>query len=167
VYLLVPVVYLGFAVLPVKAFSLTFLAFFAPYFVLSELLAFIVGYGLKTWRSRQYGLALFPIWIKSTVNAARNVWFGHELPFVVTPKTQQAVAGRFPARLIWPQLTMMGLLVLAVAVGVVRLLTGDTITVIGFAVTTFWVAYNLTAMSVVNRAGLYRAPPRDSTEVVT
>ena len=82
-----PFLYLVFGVLPVKAYGLTFLAFFVPYIVVNQLLFLVVGYGKKTWRGHQYSLALFPLWIRACWTAAANVWFHRPLGFVVTPKT--------------------------------------------------------------------------------
>jgi cellulose synthase (UDP-forming) len=160
-FLLAPVFYLTLGVLPVHAYGLTFLAFFTPYFLLNQLLFFVVGYGVKTWRGHQYSLALFPIWIRATTTAVANVWFGRKLGFVVTDKEQKHGLPRFPVRLIWPQLGTMVLLVLAVAVGVAQLWLSEAVTLVGVAVNTAWVAYDLLVMSVIIQAALYRAPDRD------
>lgn len=157
-FLLAPIFYLTLGVLPVHAYGLTFLSLFVPYFLLNQLLFFIVGYGVKTWRGHQYSLALFPIWIKACTTAAANVWFGRELGFIVTPKVRQDGEQRFPVRLIWPQVLMMTLLVLAVLAGVGQLLAGGDLTVVGVGVNTLWVAYDLLVLSVIIKAGLFRAP---------
>ncbi|MEP9380803.1 glycosyltransferase family 2 protein [Nocardioides cheoyonin] len=160
-FLLAPVFYLLFDALPVHAWGLTFLTFFTPYFLLNQLLFFIVGYGVKTWRGHQYSLALFPIWIKACVTAAANVWFGRDLGFIVTPKVREGGRQRFPFRLIWPQLTIMVVLVASVIVGVVKLWTGSALTVIGVGVNTAWVAYDVVVLSVIIEAALYRPPEPD------
>ena len=157
IYLAAPVVYLCLGILPVKAYGLTFLAYFIPYVVLNQLLFAVVGYGVKTWRGHQYSLALFPLWLRACVTAAANVWFGRPLGFVVTPKTRQA-RQPFPWRLIWPQLTAMAVLVLACVVGGVRLWLGTTASVIGTGVNWLWVAYDLLVLSVIIEAARFRAP---------
>ncbi len=158
VYLVAPILYLCFGVLPVKAYGLSFLAHFLPYIVLNQLLFAVVGHGVKTWRGQQYSLALFPLWIRACWTAAANVWFGRALGFVVTPKTRPAGNAPFPWRLIWPQLLAMVALVVAVAVGVTRLWLGSTTTVLGTAVNTVWVAYDLLVLSVIIEAARFRAP---------
>ncbi|HEX8508527.1 MAG TPA: glycosyltransferase family 2 protein, partial [Propionibacteriaceae bacterium] len=130
VYLAAPVIYLCFGVLPVHAFGLEFLQHFLPYLLLNQLLFAVVGRGHKTWRGMQYSLALFPLWIRACVTAAANVWFGRPLGFVVTPKTRQASSG-FPWRLTLPQVIATAVLLIACVVGVVRLYTGATTTVLG------------------------------------
>lgn len=165
-FLFAPIIYLTLGVLPVRAYGLTFLSFFLPYFLLNQLLFYIVGYGVRTWRGHQYSLALFPLWIRASVTAAANVWFGRKLGFVVTDKRRKEGGRRFPVRLIWPQLGIMVLLVVAVAVGVSQLWWGDDVTIIGVAVNTAWVAYDLVVLSVIIQAALYRAPEREE-ELVT
>lgn len=155
IYLAAPVVYLCLGILPVKAYGLTFLAYFIPYVVLNQLLFAVIGYGVKTWRGHQYSLALFPLWIRACVTAAANVWFGRPLGFVVTPKTRQA-RQPFPWRLIWPQLTAMAVLVLACVVGGLRLWAGTTTSVIGTGVNWLWVAYDLLVLSVIIEAARFR-----------
>jgi cellulose synthase (UDP-forming) len=156
-FIAAPVIYLCFGVLPVNAYGLTFISFFVPYIVLNQLLFFVVGYGVKTWRGHQYSLALFPLWIRACVTAAANVFFHRPLGFVVTPKTRQE-GGSFPWRLILPQLSAMALLVLACVVGVVRLWTGSADSLIGTGVNLAWVAYDLLILSVIFQAAAYRAP---------
>ncbi|HWJ11488.1 MAG TPA: glycosyltransferase family 2 protein [Nocardioides sp.] len=157
-FLVAPIVYLCFGVLPVHAFGLTFVAFFVPYFLLNQLLFYVIGYGVRTWRGHQYSLALFPLWIRACVTAAANVWFHRPLGFVVTPKTRPTGGSRFPVRLIWPQLSVMVLLVVATGVGLARLAAGAENTGIGVLVNVVWVAYDLVVLSVIVEAGLYRAP---------
>jgi cellulose synthase (UDP-forming) len=157
VFLTAPFLYLVFGVLPVKAYGLTFLAFFAPYILVNQLLFLAVGYGKKTWRGHQYSMALFPLWIRACWTAAANVWFHRPLGFVVTPKTQVQVEDRpFPWRLVAPQLLAAGLLAVAVVIGAVRLWVGAADSVIGTGVNTLWIAYDLLILSVIWRAALYR-----------
>lgn len=155
-FLIAPVLYLCFGVLPVHAYGLTFLSLFVPYVVANQLLFFTVGYGVKTWRGHQYSLALFPLWIRACVTAAANVWFGRPLGFVVTPKTRQA-GGRFPWRLVAPQLIAAAVLVVACVIGGARLLTGNAPSVIGVGVNVAWVAYDLVVLSVIVEAGRFRS----------
>ncbi|MCW2865948.1 MAG: cellulose synthase [Marmoricola sp.] len=162
-YLAAPIIYLCFGVLPVHAYGLEFLAFFAPYVILNQLLFFVVGYGVKTWRGHQYSLALFPLWIRACWTAAANVWFGKPLGFVVTPKTRPTGHQPFPWRLIWPQLLAMAALVVAVVTGVLRLWLGASDSVIGTGVNTLWVGYDLVVLSVIIEAARFRAPQDDPT----
>jgi cellulose synthase (UDP-forming) len=154
--LLAPVIYLCFGVLPVHAYGLTFLGFFAPYFLLNQALFLVVGYGYRTWRGQQYSLALFPVWIRAVVTAVLNVYFGRGLGFVVTQKTRSGQPPRFPWRLIWPQLATFALFLVATVIGLIRLLSGTDATYVGTFVNLCWVAYDVVVMSVVIQAALYR-----------
>lgn len=165
-FLTAPILYLTLGVLPVYAWGTTFITFFVPYFVLNQLLFYLVGYGVKTWRGQQYSLALFPVWIKATVTAAANVWFGRPLTFTVTEKRRPTVAARFPVRLIWPQLAFTAALVIAVITGLLLLVIpgaadmtlGEPLTPLGVGVNTLWVIYDLVVLSVIVQAALHRAP---------
>jgi cellulose synthase (UDP-forming) len=156
VFLAAPFIYLIFGVLPVNAYGMTFLAFFAPYIIVNQLLFFAVGYGRSTWRGHQFSLALFPLWIRACWTVAANVWFHRPLGFVVTPKTAMTQDRPFPWRLVWPQLLAAVLLLFAVVIGGLRLLTGSADSVIGTGVNTLWIAYDLLVLSVIWRAALYR-----------
>jgi len=154
IYLAAPMVYLMLGILPVTAWSLDFFLRFLPYFLVNQLLFILVARGIKTWRGQQYSLALFPVWIKACVTSFANVVFKAPLDFVVTRKDKTREGG-VPWREIWPQLTAMALLVLALIVGVGRVIvgTGDGT---GTLVNTIWVAYDLLALSVIVQAARYR-----------
>lgn len=159
VYLAAPIIFLCFGVLPVTAWSQDFFVRFIPFFLASQLLFVIAARGVRTWRGQQYALALFPVWIKAVWTAAANVWFGRPLGFAVTPKTPRG-GRRRPgrARLVWPQLTAMVLLVVAAVVGTVRASMGLSWWV-GTAVNLVWVGYDLVVLSVVVQALRYRGYP--------
>ncbi|MDX6357946.1 MAG: hypothetical protein QOH37_1000 [Nocardioidaceae bacterium] len=157
VFMAAPVTYLCFGVKPVHSYGLTFIALFLPYVVANQLLFFVVGYGVKTWRGHQYSLALFPLWIRACVTAGANVYLGRPLGFVVTPKTRQEHSG-FPWRLVWPQVVATVVLVVACAIGAARLWLHAETSTVGTAVNIAWVGYDLLVISVIYRAALYRAP---------
>ncbi|WP_159793560.1 glycosyltransferase family 2 protein [Puerhibacterium puerhi] len=153
VYLAAPIIFLCFGVLPVTAWSVDFFARFVPFQVASQLLFLVAAHGVRTWRGQQYSLALFPVWIRATVTAAANVWFGRPLGFAVTPKVRGSNRGAW--RLVRPQLAAMALLVVAAVVGVVRAGTGLAPWV-GTTVNLLWVAYDLVVLSVIVSALRYR-----------
>lgn len=161
VYLLAPVLYLCFGVLPVNAFGLEFITHFLPYLVANQILFLVVGRGVRTWRGQQYSLALFPLWIRACTTAAANVLFGKPLGFVVTPKTRQTASG-LPVRLVLPQLVACVVLLIACVVGVARIVLGAGNTGIGTLVNVLWVGYDLAVMSVIFQAALFRAPELES-----
>jgi cellulose synthase/poly-beta-1,6-N-acetylglucosamine synthase-like glycosyltransferase len=154
VYIAAPVIYLCFGIKPVHSFGSGFLVHLIPYLVVNQIMFSVVSRGVRTWRGQQYSLALFPLWIKATVTAVANVLFGRPLGFVVTPKTRQ---DRAPAwRLVKWQLAAMALLVLASAVGVIRVATGVTPSYGGTVINLVWVGYDLLLLGVVVSAARYQ-----------
>ncbi|WP_312171049.1 glycosyltransferase family 2 protein [Microbacterium sp.] len=158
VHLTAPVVYLVFGVLPVTAWSVDFFVRFLPYFLVNQLLFLVVAKGIRTWRGQQYSLALFPVWIRACWTAFANVVFGRPLSFAVTRKDGRDPRG-VPWREIWPQLTAMVVLSIALVIGVTRVIigTGDGT---GTLVNTVWVLYDLVVLSVIIHAARYRGPAR-------
>ncbi|OSP08017.1 glycosyltransferase family 2 protein [Microbacterium sp. LEMMJ01] len=156
VYLAAPVIYLVFGVLPVTAWSVDFFVRFLPYFLVNQALFLVVAKGVKTWRGQQYSLALFPVWIRACWTAFANVVLGRPLSFAVTRKDGRDPRG-VPWREIWPQLTAMVVLVVALVIGVARVIvgTGDGT---GTLVNTAWVLYDLVVLSVIIQAARYRGP---------
>ena len=159
VYLIAPMLYLYFGLIPVTAFSREFFGHLLPFLVVNQLFFLIIGWKRKTWRGQQYTLALFPLWITAAVTAAGSVWFGRNLGFVVTPKTRQGAAS---LRLVRVQLAMMALLAGAVIFGLARLALGLTTNGAPILVNVFWAVYELVMLSVVLDALVY-APETSRT----
>lgn len=160
IYLAAPVVYLVFGVLPVTAWTVDFFARFLPYFVVNQILFLVVARGLQTWRGQQYSLALFPVWIQACWSAFMNVVFGRPLSFAVTRKEGRDASGP-PWRQIWPQLTAIAVLIVALVIGLLRMAVGAADGT-GTLVNTVWVFYDLVVLSVIIQAALYRGPaPRE------
>lgn len=162
VYLAAPVIYLVFGVMPVTAWSVDFFARFLPYFIINQILFLVVARGIKTWRGQQYALALFPVWIEACVTAFANVVLKQPLGFAVTKKDGRAEGGP-PWRQIWPQLTAIVVLVLALGIGLARIAVG-TADGTGTLVNTVWVVYDLAVLSVIIQAALYRGPKPTLTD---
>ncbi|MBT2551333.1 glycosyltransferase family 2 protein [Arthrobacter sp. ISL-65] len=153
VYLVAPILFLCFGVLPVTAFSVDFFARLIPFLIVNQLLFFVAARGRKTWRGQQYSLALFPVWIKACTTAAGNVLFGRSLGFAVTPKTRQD--GGPPWFLIRPQLVAIAALIVATVTGLVRMYIGVGAPA-GTLVNVAWVSFDLVILSVIIRAALYK-----------
>jgi cellulose synthase (UDP-forming) len=160
VYLLAPVIYLFFGILPIRALSEEFFWHLLPFLIVNQILFLYVGWGRPTWRGQQYSVALFPLWIKAVTTTLENVYRGKKLGFVVTPKVRQ---GGISLALIRPQLVMMGLLVAACLFGLGRLAFGYSGEVVAILVNVFWACYSLMMLSVVLDAATYQ-PPEDEPE---
>ena len=156
VYLAAPVIYLLLGILPVNAWSVDFFARFLPAFLVNQLLFIVVARGMRTWRGQQYSLALFPVWIRACWTAFANVVLRRPLGFAVTKKDGRDDRG-VPWREIWPQLTAIAVLSVALVVGVIRVIAG-TADGTGTLVNAVWVAYDLVVLSVIIEAARYRGP---------
>lgn len=154
VYIAAPIIYLTVGVLPVTALSFDFFVRLVPFLVINQLLFLVVAHGRPTWRGQQYSLALFPVWIRSFTTAFGNVFLGRSLDFAVTPKTK-AAEGKPRWDLVRPQLVAMGLLVLAVVIGLVRLALGEA-AMFGTLFNIVWVVFDLAIFSVIIQAARYR-----------
>ena len=153
VYLAAPALYLVFGWTPIDAWTADFFWRLVPYLVVNQLLFLAVSWGLPTWRGQQYGVALFPVWIRAFVSAVRNVWAGKELSFLVTPKTR----GRGQsAKLIWPQIVALVVLMAAAVVGMVKLTLGLTSDAVPVTVNVLWALYDVAVLAVLLDALTYR-----------
>jgi cellulose synthase (UDP-forming) len=152
-YFMAPMLYLVAGVLPVRALSGNFFWHLLPFLLLNQCVFLVVGWGLPTWRGQQYSLALFPLWIKAVTSVVQNVFFHRKLGFVVTPKTRQS--GIYLG-LVRPQLAVMGMLVIAIAIGLGRLAAGATRDGLPVVVNVFWACYDLAMLSVVLDAAFYQ-----------
>lgn len=164
IYLAAPVLYLVFGLLPVRALSAEFFWHLLPYLAVNQLLFFVVGWRLPTWRGQQYSLALFPVWIKAVTSAVSNVYFGRKLGFVVTPKTRQ---GGIRLRLVRPQLIVMASLIGAIILGLGRVALGATQDGFPILVNVFWASYDLLALSVILDAVTYRPSEEPGIQLPT
>jgi cellulose synthase/poly-beta-1,6-N-acetylglucosamine synthase-like glycosyltransferase len=163
VYLIAPVLYLFFGISPVRAYSAEFFAYLIPYLVVNQLVFVGASWGLQTWRAQQYALALFPIWIKSVITAAANVFFGRKLPFIVTSKTRQEGSHW---KLVAPQLITNLLLAAAGIWGLVQIATNPSANGLAITINIFWVCYNLFALRVLVDALSFSALARPQREQV-
>ncbi len=154
IYLTAPVIFLLFGILPVQALSTEFFIRFLPFFVINQLLFFVVADGRKTWRGLQYSMALFPTWIRAFTSAFGNVVLGRPLDFAVTPKERPDVGGP-EWHLVKPQLFAMGALVVAGVIGIARLSLGHAST-LGTLLNLAWVAFDLAVFWIIIKAARYR-----------
>jgi cellulose synthase (UDP-forming) len=94
------------------------------------------------------------VWLKACSTAFTNVVLRIPLGFAVTPKTRPVTTGP-QWHLIKPQLTVMVLLVIAIAFGFYRLFV-DGAELVGTAVNIAWAVYDLVVLSVLFGAATYR-----------
>jgi cellulose synthase (UDP-forming) len=151
VYLLAPIIYLFTGIAPISIWSAEFAWRLVPFLVLNRLMFHYATWGLSIWRGEQYSLALFPLWIQ----AVTGVLTGAKVRFAVTPKQRQ---GGTYLYLIWPQLLILCLTVLAIAYGLGSCLVGWDPWTGAILVSIFWGCYNITRLWAIVRAAVYRPP---------
>ena len=137
-----------------NSYAAPFFLRFLPFMIANQLLFVIASRGLPTWRGQQYTLALFPLWIQACVSAAANVFGSVPLNFAVTPKVGTR-SRRWDLRRIRWQVVMAVVLVVAVVVGLIRLLLQGA-EAVGTLVNIGWVGFDLVALSVLVGAVRYR-----------
>jgi len=162
VYIAAPIVFLTVGIFPLKASALTFLLYFVPFFVCCQIFFQVAGRRSRgLWRGQQMSFALFPTWIAATVSGFAATFFGKHLAFSVTSKTKTQVGTDY--RAVAPQLVVMGLLLLASAIGIYRCAIGEA-PLAATVLTLVWVVIDFLLLGVVFGAARYRGPGADVTD---
>ena len=151
VFVLAPILCLATGIAPIRSPWLDFLARLAPYLALNRIMFLVVTRGIDAWRSEQYSLALFPLWIRAVVSTL----FGRRPRFVVTPKQRQS--GNY-LRLVWPQITVIALTLAAIGYGAWALLSRGQGTWASLLTNAFWGLYNVVMLVPIVRAAVFRPP---------
>ena len=151
VFVLAPIFCLATGIAPIRSPWLDFLARLAPYLALNRIMFLVVTRGIDAWRSEQYSLALFPLWIRAVVSTL----FGRRPRFVVTPKQRQS--GNY-LRLVWPQITVIALTLAAIGYGAWALLSRGQGTWASLLTNAFWGLYNVVMLVPIVRAAVFRPP---------
>jgi cellulose synthase (UDP-forming) len=103
----------------------------------------------ELWRSEQYAIALFPLFIQ----AVWSVFTGRPIKFQVTPKQRQS--GIY-LRLVWPQLAIVALTLLGMLWCVYRFVTGNLENPSLYLLNAAWAIYNLSLFWVIIRAAVWQ-----------
>lgn len=149
IFLFAPIVYLFTGVSPVSADTAEFAKRFLPFIVMSEL-AFLVGtWGVPGWQGMASYLSFFPI----NLRALWTVLRGEKIRFHVTPKDRQE--GNF-LNLVVPQLAVIVLTILGLIYAGIMIWLGKTTNYAGFIINLFWGIVNVSAMSGLVAAALWK-----------
>ena len=161
IFVACPILFFYTGIAPVSASSQAFAIHFIPAFLLNRLTMMAASWGIpirELWRSEQYAIALFPLYIQ----AVWNVFTGHPIKFQVTPKQRQA--GRY-FNLIRPQIAVIALTLLGIAWSIYRFLIGDLDTPLAYIFNTAWALYNVALVSVVIRAAVWQPAKQKSKSI--
>lgn len=152
IFLIAPIIFLLTGIPPVSAYTITFFVHALPFLLTNEL-AFLAGtWGISGYKGKANYLASFPIGLRALWLVLRN----QEIKFPVTPKQRQE--GRFVG-LVWPQIAIIVITVIAFVSAVLRFTNGSAaFTAGGLIANGFWASFNIAAMSVMVRAALWKPP---------
>ncbi|MBW4575957.1 MAG: glycosyltransferase [Aphanothece sp. CMT-3BRIN-NPC111] len=152
-----PIIYFYTGIIPVKAYGPDFAIHFFPAFISNRLTFMAAGWGIparELWRSEQYAIANFPLYIQ----AVWSVFSGQPLKFVVTPKERQS--GVYLS-LVKPQLVIFALTILGMLYSLVLFAIGRLNDPWVHLLNAAWAVYNLTLLWAVIRAAIWQ-PPQSS-----
>ncbi|MGB3206365.1 MAG: glycosyltransferase family 2 protein, partial [Crinalium sp.] len=147
-----PIIFFFTGVIPVKAYGPDFALHFVPAFIVNRLTLLAAAWGIEArelWRSEQYAVAFFPLFIQAVV----SVFTGKPIKFQVTPKQRQA--GIY-LDLVKPQLVVFFLTILGICWSVYRLIMGSLDQPLVHLFNAAWSIYNLTLLWSVIRAARWQ-----------
>jgi cellulose synthase (UDP-forming) len=152
VFIACPIIYFFTGIIPVRAYGSDFALHFIPAFILNRLTFMAASWGIparELWRSEQYAIALFPLFIQ----AVWSVFTGRPIKFQVTPKQRQS--GIY-LRLVWSQLTIVGLTLLGMLWCIYRFMMGQLENPWVYLINGAWSVYNMSLFWVIIRAAIWQ-----------
>ena len=156
IFILCPIIFFFTGFIPVKAFGADFAIHFFPAFIINRLTFLAATWGIpagELWRSEQYAIALFPLFIQ----AVWSVFSRTPLDFQVTPKQRQS--GKY-LNLVIPQLTIVILTLIGMAWSLIRFVMGTLPDPWIYLINSSWAIYNICLLSVIIRAAVWQ--PKES-----
>lgn len=148
IFLLSPILFLFFQIMPVKISIAEFFYFFIPFFTLCRISDIAGSWGISQKRPKQYYKSLF--WVN--FSAMMQIILGKKKIFTVTPKTKQKV-NSFPYA--WPHITLITLTSSGILFHIIMLFTGLADQWVPFLVTAYWGLNNCWALFAFVRAAYW------------
>jgi cellulose synthase (UDP-forming) len=160
IFVACPILFFYTDIVPVSAYGETFAIHFLPAFLLNRLTMVVASWGVpikELWRSEQYAIALFPLYIR----AVWSVFTARPIKFQVTPKQRQA--GKY-FNLIKPQIAVVVLTLVGIVWSIYRFLIGELNNPWIYALNTAWALYNIALISVVIQAAIWQPTSQNSKQ---
>ncbi|MEH1936534.1 MAG: glycosyltransferase family 2 protein [Nostoc sp.] len=154
VFISCPIIYFFTGIVPVKTYGPDFALHFLPAFIINRLTFIAATWGIparELWRSEQYAIALFPLFIQAVL----SVFFGGSLKFQVTPKQRQS--GVY-LQLVWPQILIFVLTILGILLSLYHFAIGDLNNPLIHLLNGAWAIYNLLLLWAIIRASVWQPP---------
>ena len=158
IFIACPIIFFFTEIVPVRSYGADFALHFFPAFVANRLTFMAATWGIpaqEVWRSEQYAIALFPLFIQ----AVWSVFTKRPIKFQVTPKQRQS--GIY-LRLVLPQLIVFGLTLSGMAYSLIRFATGHLENPWIYLLNSGWAVYNLALLWSVIRAAVWQPSKTDS-----
>ncbi len=152
VFITCPIIYFFTGIIPMRAYGADFAIHFIPAFILNRLTFVAASWGIpakELWRSEQYAIALFPLFIQSVL----SVFTGRSIKFQVTPKQRQS--GIY-LKLVLPQLTIFVITILGMLWCLYRFSIGNLENPWLYGLNGLWAIYNLSLLWVIIRAAVWQ-----------
>jgi cellulose synthase (UDP-forming) len=152
VFVACPIIFFFTGIIPVKADEVDFALHFFPAFIVNRLTFLAATWGIparEVWRSEQYAIALFPLFIQ----AVWSVITKRPIRFQVTPKQRQA--GIY-LRLVMPQLAVFVLTILGILWCIAQYAIGNLQNPLIYLLNSLWAIYNLSLLWVIIRAAIWQ-----------
>lgn len=145
IFMMAPVLFVGFDVRPLQSDTGLYLVFFIPYIVFTMNLFFfgmmLRNYSLKgVWLASALSFATFRTYMKAGIVAL----FGLKRTFGVTPK---GVGGAIPLRRLWPELVLLAANLLTAGYGVFWMLRYGA--ELAYGINTVWAGYHSVLLSTL------------------
>ena len=145
IFMIAPVLFVGFDVRPLRSEEGLYLIFFIPYIVFTMNLFFfgmaLRNYSLKgVWLASALSFATFRTYMKAGIVAL----FGLKRAFGVTPK---GVGGAIPLRQLWPELLLLAANLVTAGYGLFWMMRYGL--ELAYGVNTFWAAYHSVLLSTL------------------
>ncbi|MEH1926271.1 glycosyltransferase [Nostoc sp.] len=157
IFISCPIIYFFTGIVPVKTYGFDFALHFLPAFIINRLTFLTAAWGIpprELWRTEQYAIALFPLFIQAVL----SVLFGSNLKFQVTPKQRQS--GVY-LQLIWPQLLIFFLTILGILWSLYRFAINHLNHPLIYLINGAWAIYNLLLLWAIIRASVWQ-PPKET-----
>lgn len=157
IFIACPIIYFFTGIIPLRSYGPDFAIHFVPTFILNRLTFLAASWGIpvrELWRSEQYAIALFPLFIQ----AVWSVFTGRPIKFQVTPKQRQS--GIYFG-LVLPQLIVFGLTILGMIWCIYQYIAGNLENPWLYLINAAWSIYNLLLLWVIIRAAIWQ--PKSSS----
>lgn len=149
VFLLSPIIFFYFQLLPVRAYSFDFFKYFIPFQILNTVIMTLGCWGINTSRGDQYYISCFWLMFLSIISTIR----GKKVAFQVTPKNR--VFGNYFQH-IFPHLTIIILTLFGIIYNLTLVFFDLHPSLSGFISNSFWGLINVYNLSIIVRAALWK-----------